>query len=112
MAASVILAESALSFLGLGVQPPAASLGSIISDGQDSLQTAWWVSTIPGLLIASLGVALTRGRRPAGLAGSAHGEREGRRLGVALESSNRDQVLIGRTVSFLGSTRIVRPSPR
>lgn len=58
VAASVILTESALSFLGLGVQPPAASLGSIINDGRESLQTAWWVAAIPGLLIAVLGVSL------------------------------------------------------
>ncbi len=47
----VILGESVLSFLGFGVQPPAASLGSIINDGQASLTTAWWVATFPGILI-------------------------------------------------------------
>lgn len=58
VAASVILTESALSFLGLGVQPPAASLGSIIQDGRESLREAWWVAAIPGALIAILGMAL------------------------------------------------------
>ncbi|HUP43582.1 MAG TPA: ABC transporter permease [Thermoanaerobaculia bacterium] len=48
---NVILAESALSFLGLGVQPPTASWGNIVADGRDVLQTAWWVSTFPGLAI-------------------------------------------------------------
>jgi peptide/nickel transport system permease protein len=47
----VILVESSLSFLGLGVQPPTASWGNMISDGRDVLVTAWWVSTFPGLAI-------------------------------------------------------------
>ena len=47
----VILLESSLSFLGLGVQPPTASWGNMISDGRDVLVTAWWVSTFPGLAI-------------------------------------------------------------
>ncbi|MDZ7260564.1 MAG: ABC transporter permease [candidate division KSB1 bacterium] len=48
---TVILVESALSFLGLGVQPPTASWGSIINDGKDVLLSAWWISTFPGLAI-------------------------------------------------------------
>ena len=47
----MILLETALSFLGIGVQPPMASWGSIISDGRDVLLQAWWVSTIPGVFI-------------------------------------------------------------
>ncbi len=47
----LILAESALSFLGLGVQPPTASWGNMVADGRDVLLTAWWVSTFPGLAI-------------------------------------------------------------
>ena len=50
--AEVILLESALSFLGLGVQPPTASWGSIINDGREALTHAWWISTIPGLFLA------------------------------------------------------------
>lgn len=49
--AEMILAEAALSFLGLGVQPPTASWGSMISDGRDYLSNAWWVSTWPGIAI-------------------------------------------------------------
>jgi peptide/nickel transport system permease protein len=49
---SLILIESALSFLGIGVRPPTASWGSIINEGKDVLQSAWWISTIPGLLIS------------------------------------------------------------
>jgi peptide/nickel transport system permease protein len=48
----VVAAESALSFLGLGVQPPQASWGSILNDGSASLTSAWWVATFPGLAIA------------------------------------------------------------
>ncbi len=49
--ADVILIESSLSFLGLGVQPPHASWGSIISDGRMVLSSAWWISFFPGLAI-------------------------------------------------------------
>jgi len=44
-----ILTEAALSFLGLGVQPPNASWGNIIADGKEALTDGWWVSTFPGL---------------------------------------------------------------
>ena len=47
----VILAESALSYLGIGIQPPTASWGNIVADGRDVLVTAWWVSLFPGLAI-------------------------------------------------------------
>ena len=46
-----ILAESSLSFLGLGINPPQISLGTILSDGKDVLDIAWWVSTISGFFI-------------------------------------------------------------
>ncbi len=49
--AEMILAEAALSFLGLGVQPPTPSWGSMISDGRDYLSNAWWVSTWPGIAV-------------------------------------------------------------
>jgi peptide/nickel transport system permease protein len=48
---NTILVEAALSFLGLGVQPPTPSWGNMINDGRDSLLTAWWISTFPGLAI-------------------------------------------------------------
>jgi peptide/nickel transport system permease protein len=46
-----ILLETALSFLGLGVQPPATSLGQMLGDGRGLLLNAWWIAVIPGLLI-------------------------------------------------------------
>jgi peptide/nickel transport system permease protein len=48
---NTILVEAGLSFLGLGVPPPTPSWGSIINEGRDSLLTAWWISTFPGLAI-------------------------------------------------------------
>lgn len=47
----IILLETSLSFLGLGIQPPNASLGQILGDGRDYLSTAWWISVWPGILI-------------------------------------------------------------
>lgn len=46
-----ILAESGLSFLGLGINPPEMSLGSLISSGKTLMDIAWWVSFFPGLFI-------------------------------------------------------------
>lgn len=52
--AFVIIAEASLSFLGLGVQPPMASWGSMIADGQQFLFDAWWISIFPGLALLAL----------------------------------------------------------
>jgi peptide/nickel transport system permease protein len=49
--ARLLLLESALSFLGLGVQPPTPSWGSMIADGRQYLFEAWWNSALPGLVI-------------------------------------------------------------
>jgi len=46
-----ILTESALSFLGIGVQPPTPSWGNILTSGKDYLEFAWWLSLFPGLAI-------------------------------------------------------------
>ena len=53
----VIILEAGLSYLGLGVQPPSASWGSIIQDGADQIGTAWWISLFPGLLIVTTAIA-------------------------------------------------------
>jgi len=50
--ADMILLESSLSFLGLGLQPPIPSWGNMISEGQDVLLQAWWVATFPGAALA------------------------------------------------------------
>ncbi|MBM4442416.1 MAG: ABC transporter permease [Candidatus Rokubacteria bacterium] len=50
-AARMIILESALSFLGLGVQPPNASWGGMLRDGKLYISSAWWYTTFPGLAI-------------------------------------------------------------
>jgi peptide/nickel transport system permease protein len=57
-AGTVILLESSLSFLGLGIQPPAPSWGSMVFEGRDALATAWWVSAVPALAITLAVVSL------------------------------------------------------
>jgi peptide/nickel transport system permease protein len=47
----IIILEATLSFLGLGVQPPTASWGSMIADGRGYLETAWWICGIPGMVL-------------------------------------------------------------
>ena len=49
--AFMIIYESALSFLGLGVQPPTPTWGWMLADGRNYLATAWWLATLPGLAI-------------------------------------------------------------
>lgn len=55
-----ILLETGLSFLGLGVQPPLASLGLLVSDGRPYIYQAWWLTLIPGaaIFITTLSVSL------------------------------------------------------
>jgi peptide/nickel transport system permease protein len=57
-AANAILVEASLSFLGLGIMPPAPSLGNIIRDGQTYLENAWWISTLPGAVILLIAMSL------------------------------------------------------
>jgi len=58
--ATVIIAESSLSFLGLGVQPPTITWGIMLSEGRDHLATSWWLATFPGIAITltTLGMIL------------------------------------------------------
>jgi len=58
--ARVIVIESALSFLGLGVQPPTPTWGGMLADGRVYLSTSWWLATFPGLaiLVTVLGINL------------------------------------------------------
>jgi peptide/nickel transport system permease protein len=50
--ATMILLESGLSFLGLGIQPPDPSWGQMLADGRDYLSNAWWLATVPGIAIS------------------------------------------------------------
>jgi peptide/nickel transport system permease protein len=54
-----ILAVTALSFLGLGVQPPTPEWGIMIADGRNFIFDAWWISTFPGLAIIYAGITFT-----------------------------------------------------
>lgn len=54
----VILAESSLSFLGLGVPPPTASWGNMIASGREYLSTAWWLTAIPGVVLTGTVAAM------------------------------------------------------
>jgi peptide/nickel transport system permease protein len=56
---AVVLTESSLSFLGAGVPPPTPSWGSMVAEGRLYIDTAWWVSLIPGVFIALLVVSVT-----------------------------------------------------
>ena len=58
--ARVIVIESALSFLGLGVQPPTPTWGGMLADGRAYLSTAWWQATFPGvsIMLTVLGINL------------------------------------------------------
>ena len=56
--ARIVLAEAALSFLGLGIQPPEVSWGLMVATGRDYLFTAWWVATWPGIAISVLVLAV------------------------------------------------------
>ncbi|HVQ57361.1 MAG TPA: ABC transporter permease [Solirubrobacterales bacterium] len=54
-----ILLLTALSYLGLGVSPPTPEWGALVAEGQDVLLTAWWVATLPGLVIVLVGVGFS-----------------------------------------------------
>lgn len=57
-AGSLVLAESILSFLGVGIPAPTPTWGSLVSDGRGYLEEAWWISTMPGLSILFLVMSL------------------------------------------------------
>jgi peptide/nickel transport system permease protein len=54
-----ILFVASVSFLGLGVQPPTPEWGSIIADGQTYLLTAWWITTLPGVVVVIVGIGFS-----------------------------------------------------
>ncbi|MGI5430767.1 dipeptide/oligopeptide/nickel ABC transporter permease/ATP-binding protein [Streptomyces sp. CA-179760] len=55
----VMLAESSLSFLGIGIQPPDVSWGLMVAQGRQELQSAWWIALFPGLAIVVTTVSAT-----------------------------------------------------
>lgn len=57
---SIILLESSLSFLGLGIQPPTPAWGAMLGEGRDYLHTTWWLGVLPGLAIMFLTMAISQ----------------------------------------------------
>lgn len=55
----IIILESGLSFLGLGVQPPQSSLGNMLGAGREFLYNGWWLSFVPGIVIALTSLSVT-----------------------------------------------------
>lgn len=55
----IILLETSLSFLGLGIQPPMTSLGQILGDGREYLSSAWWIAVWPGLVIFAVTLSMS-----------------------------------------------------
>jgi peptide/nickel transport system permease protein len=58
--ARAIVLEATLSFLGLGVQPPTPSWGGMVHEGREYLDSAWWISTFPGLVLMATSVVVSR----------------------------------------------------
>jgi peptide/nickel transport system permease protein len=54
-----ILLVASLSFLGLGVRPPTPEWGAMVAEGQNFLLNAWWITTLPGIVIVLVGIALS-----------------------------------------------------
>ncbi|WP_336086013.1 ABC transporter permease [Nocardia sp. SSK8] len=65
-----VLAVSSLSFLGYGTKPPTPEWGSLISEGRNFLASAWWLTTLPGLVIIAVVLAAQRLGRAAGRSGN------------------------------------------
>ncbi len=58
--ARAIVLEATLSFLGLGIQPPTPSWGGMIGEGREYLDSAWWISTFPGLVLMLTSLVVSR----------------------------------------------------
>jgi len=58
--ARAIVLEATLSFLGLGIQPPVPSWGGMIHEGREYLDSAWWISTCPGLVLMLTSLVVSR----------------------------------------------------
>jgi peptide/nickel transport system permease protein len=58
--ARAIVLEATLSFLGLGIQPPTPSWGGMVFEGREYLDSAWWISTFPGLVLMLTSIVVSR----------------------------------------------------
>ncbi|MEV0334362.1 ABC transporter permease [Nocardia sp. NPDC050717] len=66
--AGMVLSVSALSFLGYGTKPPAPEWGTLIAEGRNHFATAWWLTVLPGAVLAVVVLALHRAGRGLGAA--------------------------------------------
>ncbi len=67
--ATMVLAVSTLSFLGYGTRPPDPEWGNLIAEGREHFATAWWLTALPGLVLAGVVLALHRLARGRGATG-------------------------------------------
>src|SRR5229473_1151044 len=58
--ARAIVLEATLSFLGLGIQPPTPSWGGMVQEGREYLDSAWWISTCPGIVLMVTSIVVSR----------------------------------------------------
>ncbi|MFI5328756.1 MAG: ABC transporter permease [Candidatus Rokuibacteriota bacterium] len=58
--ARAIVLEATLSFLGLGIQPPTPSWGGMVQEGREYLDSAWWISTFPGIVLMVTSIVVSR----------------------------------------------------
>src|SRR5262247_1508075 len=58
--ARAVVLEATLSFLGLGIQPPTPSWGGMVHEGREYLDSAWWISTAPGLILMATSLVVSR----------------------------------------------------
>ncbi len=52
--ARMMIFEAIFGFIGIGIQPPTPTFGTIIADGMKYILNAWWITTVPGVLLATL----------------------------------------------------------
>jgi peptide/nickel transport system permease protein len=58
--ARAVVLEATLSFLGLGIQPPTPSWGGMVQEGREYLDSAWWISVFPGLVLMATSIVVSR----------------------------------------------------
>jgi peptide/nickel transport system permease protein len=83
-----ILLVASLSFLGLGVRPPTPEWGAMVAEGQNFLLNAWWITTLPGIVIVVVGIALS-------LVGDGLADRLGERFRLTVDSGTAPETAKG-----------------
>ncbi|WP_235990020.1 dipeptide/oligopeptide/nickel ABC transporter permease/ATP-binding protein [Streptomyces ureilyticus] len=113
----VMLTESSLSFLGIGIQPPDVSWGLMVAQGRQELQSSWWIAVFPGLAIVITTVSATvlaawaRLSTDPGQRWRQGLRRGGRRPGRRRPSTGGTSALRGTATATPGTTAEPAPSP-